>query len=76
VQNGVGCVVPPTGANFYPYFSVRQDGACTFLFGNMARHDVINDFGKDAQYGTPNLSWFGGESTGGPLANPCFGRGD
>lgn len=72
VQNGVGCVLPPPGANFYPYFSVQNDWeACSFLFGNNASHDSIRDFGKLAQYGTPNLSWFGGDDSGGPRVNPC-----
>lgn len=74
VQNGVGCVLPPPGASFYPYFSVGKAGAsCVYLFGNNSGHEhaSINDFGKLAQYGTPNLSWSGQTDSGGPIANPC-----
>jgi hypothetical protein len=70
--NGVGCTVPPQGAAFYPFYSVAQqrDDGCTFLFGNLTHG--VNDFGKDAQYGTPNLAWFGGTLSSGPKDNPCL----
>ena len=64
---GAGCTVPPPGANFYPFYSVAS--GCAFLFGNNTRG--VNSFGQDAQYGTPNLPWFFGTSSGGPQANPC-----
>jgi hypothetical protein len=79
--NGVGCGVPPPASNvpgasypaaqFYPFFSVVSQGdyGCTFLFGNNTRG--VDDFGKDAQYGAPNLPWFFGTASGGPMANPC-----
>lgn len=48
-----GCTVPPAGpGNFYPYWSTTGSGAdCTILFGNVSGTGV-NDFGKDAQYGS------------------------
>jgi hypothetical protein len=83
--NGVGCVVPPVGAQFYPFFALvdnrdednRGDdrGRCTLLFGNFSGPD-INDFGGDAQYGASNLYWFFGQNSGGPQSNPCIPRPD
>jgi hypothetical protein len=79
--NGVGCVVPPVHAQFYPFYAVAINGAnpngsdssggCTLLFGNFSGND-INNFGEDTQYGAPNLSWFFGQNTGGPQSNPCI----
>jgi hypothetical protein len=71
VSNGVGCTALPQGAAFYPFYSVANQwgDACVFEFGNLT-HEV-NTFGKDAQYGTPNLAWFGGTVSGGPQDNPC-----
>jgi len=74
--NGVGCVVPPTGAQFYPFYAVgnsddsRRQG-CTLVFGNVSGPG-FNSYGRDRQYGTPNLSWFFGQNSSGPLANPCL----
>ncbi len=72
--NGVGCTVPPAGAKFYPFYSVVNQGSfgCTFLFGNITHG--VNTFGKDAQYGTPNLAWFFGQTSSGPMVNPCEAR--
>lgn len=78
--DGTGCTVPPQGANFYPFYSVRGsdvsaqargNGNCVFEFGNLTHG--VNDFGQDAQYGTSNLPWFFGTASGGPQANPCVG---
>jgi hypothetical protein len=77
--NGVGCVVPPAGAQFYPFFALTgnqdDDGRdkCTLLFGNFSGHDIDN-FGGDAQYGAPNLAHFFGQNTSGPVSNPCLPR--
>lgn len=76
--DGSGCTVPPPGAAFYPFYSVSggdRDGygrnnSCAFEFGNLTHG--VNDFGKDAQYGTPNLPWFFGTASSGPMANPCL----
>jgi hypothetical protein len=78
--NGVGCVVPPVGAQFYPFYAVASDRendeggdgqSCALLFGNFSGHD-INNFGGDAQYGPSNLPWFFGQNSGGPRSNPCI----
>lgn len=49
-----GCTVPPPGpGHFYPYWStIKQGGECSILFGNVASGPGVNDYGKDAQYGT------------------------
>lgn len=81
MPDGSGCTVPPAGASFYPFYSVsmhdrdsalkgEEGGSCLFEFGNLSHG--VNDFGKDAQYGTPNLPWFFGTASGGPQANPCL----
>jgi hypothetical protein len=79
--NGVGCVVPPSGAQFYPFFALTgvrgddhgEDGHrnCTLLFGNFSGRN-IDTLGGDTQYGAPNLSWFFAQNTSGPVSNPCI----
>lgn len=77
---GRGCVVPPIGASrvraiFYPFFAQSGSGSqCFFTFGNDIRGSTTNDFGRTAQYGTPNLSWFFGDLSGGLRPNPCLPR--
>lgn len=85
---GAGCVVPPPGAAFYPFYSLARHsgggddegdrggdrGACYLAFGNDIAGATVNDFGKLAQYGTPNLAWFAGTLSGGVVANPCTPR--
>jgi hypothetical protein len=74
--NGVGCVVPPGGAKFYPFYALATDeDSCALLFGNFRGSDIKN-FGKDVQYGAPNLYWFFGQNSGGPRSNPCISRSD
>ena len=83
--NGVGCVVPPVGAQFYPFFALADNRdednrgdhrqKCSLLFGNFSGPDV-NDFGGDAQYGASNLYWFFGQNSGGPQSNPCIPQPD
>jgi len=73
--NGIGCVVSPTGAKFYPFYALAggiadAEGSCSLLFGSFRGQDIDN-FGSDAQYGAPNLSWFFGQNTSGPVGNPC-----
>jgi hypothetical protein len=55
--NGVGCVVPPRGARFYPFFALTRTPTCALLFGNLSGLG-IDTFGGDAQYGAPNLAHF------------------
>jgi len=72
--NGVGCVVPPAGARFYPFYSLQNGDnsyACTLVFGNLTGPGT-QTFGRDAQYGAANLSWFFGQNSGGPRSNPCI----
>jgi hypothetical protein len=70
--NGVGCVVPPVGAQFYPFFALKVgNNGCTLLFGNFSGSGA-DDFGRDKQYGTSNLSWFFGQNSNGPQTNPCI----
>jgi hypothetical protein len=77
--NGVGCVVPPGRAKFYPFYALATDqvnggqdaGSCSLLFGDF-QGSGVNDFGKDAQYGAANLYWFFGQNSGGPQTNPCI----
>jgi hypothetical protein len=86
-STGAGCVVPPTDANFYPFWSLSPHGlgsfsspgqtsgwqatSCAWDFGNVSPQ-TIKDFGKDAQYGSPDLSWYGGTSISAPMPNPEF----
>jgi hypothetical protein len=75
--NGVDCLVPPAAAQFYPFYALATGSAspngqnCALIFGNFSGPD-INNFGKDAQYGPPDLPWFFGQSSGGPITNPCI----
>jgi hypothetical protein len=77
--NGVGCVVPPVGAQFYPFYAVATDRdnggeegqSCSLVFGNFSGHHIAN-FGGDAQYGASNLYWYFGQNSGGPQTNPCI----
>lgn len=71
VTTGAGCVMPPPGAAFYPFYAQSGTGAnCRFTFGNDIRGATINDFGRDVQYGTPS-PWFFGTASGGIRPNPC-----
>ncbi len=69
------------GAKFYPYYSfvgssdysfAWNSGNCTILFGNNSGHGINNFGGAKQQYGAPNLSWFYGQNSNGPQANPCI----
>src|SRR5262249_54870786 len=73
---GAGCTVPPISAKFYPFWSLSplatlggHNIGCVWNFGN-DQPRTIADFGKDAQYGTPDLARFGGTSTSPVLPNP------
>jgi hypothetical protein len=76
---GAGCVVPPTDANFYPYYSLGRSTPGFGNFGNLCVWNfggnlstTINNFGGDAEYGTPDVSRYGGTSTGPVQPNPEF----
>lgn len=82
-NTGAGCVVPPNGAAFYPFFTQlgsdenvhdgkdREFQSCQFSFGNDLPN-TTDDFGKDAQYGpfiAENTVVFG--NAGPIMRNPC-----
>jgi hypothetical protein len=76
---GVGCTAPPISAQFYPFWTLgsargRQSlptphGLCVWNFGNDLP-TTTQDFGRDAQYGSPNVERYGGTLTSPPLPNP------
>ena len=67
MTTGVGCTAPPISAKFYPFWSLSplfgglggHSAGCVWNFGNDQPNTVL-DFGKDAQYGAPNLARYGG----------------
>jgi hypothetical protein len=83
VATGAGCQVKPIGSDFYPYWSLSplssgdrssmssgtRTTACVWNFGGQLPNTLEN-FGKDAQYGTPDLSWYGGTNTSAVQPNP------
>jgi len=72
MPDGSGCTVPPDGAVFYPFFAQSGFGAhCVFTMGNDIRGSTVNDFGRDAEYGRPNLAWSFMDSSSGIFPNPC-----
>ncbi len=66
-----GCSVPPPGpGNFYPYWSRASSSFGCFLeFGNVSGVGGVNDFGKDAQYGTDQVANLGYPEFEGPVMN-------
>lgn len=86
--SGAGCGVPPPTApgHFYPYWSRTTNGAdmsavsdpstgagCAIEFGNV--HRGVQDFGRDAQYGTNQTPTLGYPEYIGPIMqNSCAGR--
>jgi hypothetical protein len=83
VSTGVGCVEPPIGApgKFYPFWSLTNKetlkgvtgaGVCLWNFGNDIKGVTTNDFGKDKQYGKPDLARFGGTTISKVLPNPAL----
>ncbi len=82
VSTGAGCTVPPISAAFYPYWSLSalsnafgsHTTACVWNFGKDLPN-TINDFGKDAQYGTPDVARYGGTIISAVQPNPEFSGG-
>ena len=69
---GSGCTVPPQGSKFYPFWSLsKHRTGCAWNFGNVLPN-TFKTFGKDAQYGTPDVARFAGTSTSPVQANPEF----
>jgi hypothetical protein len=85
VTTGTGCTAPPTGAAFYPFWSMNNTqtvgslsptpGACVWNFGNDIAGVTTQDFGRDAQYGTDDIARFGTTLTSPVTANPEFATG-
>jgi hypothetical protein len=88
VTTGKGCTVPPISAAFYPYWSLSpvsnswsaspvsttlgsHRSACVWNFGKNLPSTVEN-FGGDAQYGTPNIARYGGTIISAVQPNPEF----
>jgi hypothetical protein len=71
-STGAGCTVPPLGPGdaptFYPFWSLSH--GCQWNFGNDIAGQTAQDFGQDAQYGSPDLARFGGTSISAVLSNP------
>jgi len=76
---GAGCTAPPTGSKFYPFWSMSPTfsalgsfaSRCVWNFGNVLP-TTIRTFGKDAQYGTPNVARFAGTIISAVQPNPQF----
>ncbi len=83
-STGNGCLVPPKGAQFYPFYAVKDEhkggydsehDGCALVFGDFNGHHVSN-FGGDAQYGAPNNTWFFAINSGGVQPTPCIRESD
>jgi hypothetical protein len=80
VATGTDCTAPPLSAHFYPFWTLTNkqtiasspQTGCVWNFGNINPTVTTNDFGKDAQYGTPDIARFGGTLTSAVMANPEF----
>ncbi len=77
---GARCTAPPIGARFYPFWSlnrtqrlkgISQRDACVWNFGNVIKGVTATAFGKDKQYGKPDLARFGGTLTSRVRPNPA-----
>ncbi len=76
---GNGCTAPPQGAKFYPFWSLSTQFSglgssqtrCVWNFGNVLPQ-TFRTFGKDAQYGVPDVGRFAGTSTSAVQPNPEF----
>lgn len=79
---GKNCVLKPLGSKFYPFWTLNSTqtlkgvrtprGACVWNFGNVIPRLTKQNFGKDAEYGNPDVARFGGTSTSKVLTNPAF----
>jgi hypothetical protein len=77
LMTGAGCTAPPIGAKFYPFWSLGSpfsmnaggSGVCLWNFGNVLPTTKFT-FGRDAQFGTPNVARFAGTIISAPLPNP------
>ena len=73
VATGAGCTAPPAGAKFYPFWTLGHGGrlgGCVWHFGNVIAGNTAATFGRDAQYGTPDVARYGGTLASPVLRNP------
>jgi hypothetical protein len=78
-NTGADCTVPPISASFYPYWSLspglfplgQTQTSCVWNFGGNLSNTLEN-FGGDAQYGHPDLTWYGGTSISPVEPNPEY----
>jgi len=72
ITTGAGCTAPPTGAAFYPFWTLGKSGAlgCAWNFGDIIPGRTTQSFGGDAQYGVPDVARYGGTLTSAVVANP------
>jgi hypothetical protein len=79
ISTGANCTVPPLGSKFYPFWSLSPKPAplgshqtvCVWNFGNVLPN-TFKTFGKDAQYGTPDVARFAGTIISAVQPNPQF----
>ena len=81
---GQDCDAPPLGSEFYPFYSLNDtqtlkgvkspSGACVWNFGNILPGVTTRDFGKDAEYGSPDTARYGGTVISAPRSNPEFDK--
>jgi hypothetical protein len=79
---GVDCDAPPLGSEFYPFWSLNDSqrlfplrtapGTCVWNFGNVLPRVTTEAFGKDAEYGAPDVARYGGTIISSATANPEF----
>jgi hypothetical protein len=76
---GKNCTAPPISAKFYPYWTLTNKqgisgltstGNCVWNFGNTITNVTTNNFGKDTQYGKPDIARYGGTLTSTVMSNP------
>jgi len=77
---GADCTAPPISAQFYPFWSLGRGllgltgTTCIWNFGN-TEPNTVTSFGKDAQYGVPDIARYGGTLTSPELPNPQYASG-
>ncbi len=75
--SGAGCTVPAQGSHFYPFWSLSPQPSalgshvtsCVWNFGNVLPR-TFQTFGKDGEYGVPDVARFAGTDTSAVMANP------
>jgi hypothetical protein len=82
VSTGAGCDAPPLGSEFYPFWTMNDSqhlsplptgpGTCVWNFGDVLPNVTTQTFGKDAEYGTPDVARYGGTIISPVQPNPEF----